>query len=51
MLKWREQMNAQRFPPDYIVTGTSDAARTVQAGNAVSCNVAQWLGECVAAVL
>ncbi|MFD0440617.1 DNA cytosine methyltransferase [Streptomyces chartreusis] len=51
MLKWREQMNAQRFPPGYIVTGTSDAARTVQAGNAVSCNVAQWLGERVAAVL
>lgn len=51
MLKWREQMNAQRFPPSYIVTGTSDAARTVQAGNAVSVNVAQWLGECVAAVL
>ncbi|MCA1217394.1 DNA cytosine methyltransferase [Streptomyces sp. 8L] len=51
MLKWREQMNAQRFPGSYIVTGPSDAARTVQAGNAVSCNVAQWLGERVAAVL
>ncbi|MFK4184333.1 DNA cytosine methyltransferase [Streptomyces sparsogenes] len=51
MLKWREQMNAQRFPSDYIVTGDSDAAKTMQAGNAVSCNVAQWLGQCVAAVL
>ncbi|BDH10488.1 DNA cytosine methyltransferase [Streptomyces hygroscopicus] len=51
MLKWREQMNAQRFPSDYIVTGKSDAAKTMQAGNAVSCNVAQWLGERVAAVL
>ncbi|WP_416974616.1 hypothetical protein [Streptomyces sp. 4F14] len=51
MLAWREQMSAQRFPPDYIVTGPSNAAKTVQAGNAVSCNVAQWLGERVAAVL
>ncbi|MGW4490489.1 DNA cytosine methyltransferase [Streptomyces sp. NPDC004376] len=51
MLKWREQMNAQRFPRAYIVTGPSNAAKTVQAGNAVSCNVAQWLGERVAAVL
>lgn len=51
MLKWREQMSAQRFPSDYIVTGTSDAAKTVQAGNAVSVNVAEWLGKRVAAVL
>ncbi|HEY8983367.1 MAG TPA: DNA cytosine methyltransferase [Streptomyces sp.] len=51
MLKWREQMSAQRFPPSYIVTGPSNAAKTVQAGNAVSCNVAQWLGQRVAAVL
>ncbi|MDX3365300.1 DNA cytosine methyltransferase [Streptomyces sp. ME02-6987-2C] len=51
MLKWREQMNAQRFPHDYIVTGPSEAARTVQAGNAVSCNVAQFFGVRVAAVL
>lgn len=51
MLQWREQLSAQRFPGDYIVHGTSNAERTMQAGNAVSCNVAQWLGEAVGAVL
>ena len=51
MLQWREQLSAQRFPGDYIVHGTSNAERTMQAGNAVSCNVAQWLGEAVSAVL
>ncbi|MCM2388816.1 DNA cytosine methyltransferase, partial [Streptomyces sp. CWNU-1] len=51
MLQWREQMNAQRFPESYIVRGTSKAAKTMQAGNAVSCNVPEWLGHAVASVL
>ncbi|WP_445517272.1 DNA cytosine methyltransferase [Streptomyces sp. NEAU-174] len=51
MIKWREQMSAQGFPEDYIVTGSSDSAKTMQAGNAVSRNVAQWLGYQVTAVL
>ncbi|MGW6461776.1 DNA cytosine methyltransferase [Streptomyces sp. NPDC055078] len=51
MLQWREQMNAQRFPESYIVRGRSKAAKTMQAGNAVSCNVPQWLGHAVSAVL
>jgi len=51
MIQWREQMSAQRFPWTYKVMGSSNAERTMQAGNAVSCNVAQWLGYAVGAVL
>lgn len=50
MLKPREHLAAQRFPATYIVTGTG-GEQTMQAGNAVSSNVAQWLAERVMAVL
>lgn len=50
MLQPREQLAAQRFPGDYIMRGNK-TEQTQQAGNAVSCNVAQWLGAQVAAVL
>jgi DNA (cytosine-5)-methyltransferase 1 len=43
MIQPREQLYAQRFPKDYIVLG-GRAEQTMQAGNAVSCNVAQWVG-------
>jgi DNA (cytosine-5)-methyltransferase 1 len=43
MLKPREHLNAQRFPADYRVTG-NQSEQTMQAGNAVSSNVAHWLG-------
>lgn len=47
MLKPREHLAAQRFWPDYIVTGSQEE-QTAQAGNAVSSNVAHWLGRAVA---
>lgn len=50
MIQPREQLLAQRFPVDYIVKGTK-GEQTMQAGNAVACNVAQLIGERVAAVL
>lgn len=50
MLKAREHLRAQRFPDSYIVTGTA-TEQTMQAGNAVSANVAQWLGAHIAAAL
>ncbi|MEV6105179.1 DNA cytosine methyltransferase [Streptomyces sp. NPDC051940] len=50
MIQPREQLLAQRFPTDYIVHGTK-GDQTAQAGNAVSVNVAQWLGERLKAVL
>ncbi|MDT0307197.1 DNA cytosine methyltransferase [Streptomyces sp. DSM 44917] len=50
MLQPREQLLAQRFPPGYIVHGNR-GEQTMQAGNAVSANVAQWLGRHVAEVL
>ncbi|MFE4305623.1 DNA cytosine methyltransferase [Streptomyces sp. NPDC056891] len=50
MLKPREQLEGQRFPADYIVYGTQ-AERTMQAGNAVSVNVAAWIGRQLEAVL
>lgn len=43
MLKPREQLRSQRFPDAYRVTGNI-AEQTMQAGNAVSANVAQWIG-------
>lgn len=50
MLQPREALRAQRFPDTYTVTGNR-GEQTMQAGNAVSANVAQWLGERVAAAL
>jgi DNA (cytosine-5)-methyltransferase 1 len=50
MLKPREHLRAQRFPDDYIVKG-NQGEQTMQAGNAVSSNVAHWLGRAVAEVL
>jgi len=50
MVQPREQLSAQRFPADYIVKGTR-GEQTAQAGNAVSVNVARWIGERVKAVL
>jgi DNA (cytosine-5)-methyltransferase 1 len=50
MLKPREHLRAQRFYDDYIVKG-NQGEQTMQAGNAVSANVAHWLGRAVAAVL
>ncbi|MGW2700852.1 DNA cytosine methyltransferase [Streptomyces sp. NPDC001340] len=50
MLKPREQLEAQRFPRKYIVIGTQ-AEQTMQAGNAVSVNVARHIGERIKAVL
>jgi DNA (cytosine-5)-methyltransferase 1 len=50
MLKPRESARAQRFPDAYILTG-GVGAQTMQAGNAVSANAAQFLGERVAAAL
>jgi DNA (cytosine-5)-methyltransferase 1 len=43
MLKSDEHLAAQRFTPDYVVVG-SGTERTMQAGNAVSVNVPQWIG-------
>jgi DNA (cytosine-5)-methyltransferase 1 len=50
MLVPREQLRAQSFPDMYEVTGNV-GDQTMQAGNAVSANVAQWLGNAAAAVL
>lgn len=43
MLQPREHARAQRFPDSYAITGNR-SEQTMQAGNAVSSNVAQWLG-------
>lgn len=50
MLLPRESLRAQTFPDTYLVLG-GKGEQTMQAGNAVSCNVAWWIGERVAAVL
>jgi DNA (cytosine-5)-methyltransferase 1 len=50
MVQPREQLLAQRFPDDYIVLGNK-GEQTMQAGNAVSCNAAQWIGGRVAEAL
>ncbi|MGW6476694.1 DNA cytosine methyltransferase [Streptomyces sp. NPDC055059] len=50
MIQPREQLLAQRFPAGYTVHGNK-GEQTMQAGNAVSCNVAQWVGERVADAL
>lgn len=50
MLKPREHLRAQRFPDAYVVKG-NQGEQTMQAGNAVSANVANWLGRAIAEVL
>lgn len=50
MLKPREHLRAQRFPDSYVVKG-NQGEQTMQAGNAVSANVANWLGRAIAEVL
>lgn len=50
MIKPKEQLLAQRFPPDYITMG-SKADLTRMAGNAVSVNVARWIGEKITEIL
>lgn len=50
MLRAREHLRAQRFADSYTVKGTPKE-QTTQAGNAVSCNAAQWVAERVAAAL
>jgi DNA (cytosine-5)-methyltransferase 1 len=50
MLKPREHLRAQRFYDDYIVLG-NQGEQTMQAGNSVSSNVAQWLGGYARAVI
>jgi DNA (cytosine-5)-methyltransferase 1 len=50
MVKPRESLRSQRFPDTYRVTGNK-GEQTMQAGNAVSANVAQWIGQRLATVL
>jgi DNA (cytosine-5)-methyltransferase 1 len=50
MIAPREALRAQRFPDTYVVTG-NQGEQTMQAGNAVSANVAQWLGRQLLAAL
>lgn len=50
MLQPREHLRAQRFPDSYVVHGNK-GEQTKQAGNAVSANVAHWLGAHYAAAL
>jgi DNA (cytosine-5)-methyltransferase 1 len=50
MLQPREHLRAQRFPDSYIVRGNKGEV-TKQAGNAVSSNVAHWIGKAVIAHL
>jgi DNA (cytosine-5)-methyltransferase 1 len=50
MVQPRESLRAQRFPDSYVVHG-NQGEQTMQAGNAVSANVAQWLGQRLVAVL
>ena len=50
MVQPRESLRSQRFPDTYTVTGNK-GEQTMQAGNAVSANVAQWIGQQLAAAL
>jgi DNA (cytosine-5)-methyltransferase 1 len=50
MIQWYEQLLAQAFPLDYLMTGNI-GERTAGAGNAVSCNVAGWFGMAAADAL
>jgi DNA (cytosine-5)-methyltransferase 1 len=50
MLTPREHLRGQRFRDDYEVMGNL-GEQTMQAGNAVPCNVAQWIGSKLAEAL
>lgn len=50
MLSPREHLRAQRFGDDYVVLGNG-TEQTMQAGNAVPCNVAQWIASRLLEVL
>lgn len=50
MLQPREHARAQRVPDSYRIKGNK-SQQTLQAGNAVSANVAQWIGERLMEVL
>lgn len=50
MIQPREQLLAQRFPTGYVMHGNK-GEQTMQAGNAVSVNVARWIGERIATAL
>jgi DNA (cytosine-5)-methyltransferase 1 len=50
MVKPRESARAQRFPDSYRITGNG-CEQQMQAGNAVSSNVSQWLGGVTVEVL
>jgi DNA (cytosine-5)-methyltransferase 1 len=50
MLRPREHGRAQRFPDSYRVSG-NQSEQTMGFGNAVSSNVAQWLGRIIADLL
>ena len=50
MVKPRESARAQRFPDSYRITG-NQGEQQMQAGNAVSSNVSQWLGGITVEVL
>lgn len=50
MLTPREHGRAQRFADDYRVVGNR-SEQTMGFGNAVSANVAQWLGGIIAHLL
>jgi len=50
MVQPRESLRGQAFPDDYVVTGNK-GEQTAQAGNAVSVNVARWVGDAAVAVL
>jgi DNA (cytosine-5)-methyltransferase 1 len=50
MLDPRESLTAQRFPMSYVVHGNR-GERTMQAGNAVSANVAHWIGRQITAAI
>ena len=50
MIQPREQLLAQRFPPGYVVAGNK-GEQTMQAGNAVSVNVARWIGDAITTAL
>ena len=50
IVKPRESARAQRFPDTYRITG-NQGEQQMQAGNAVSSNVSQWLGAITVQVL